>query len=157
MEWEKSPSRVTNIIWDQSFKQNSLALLSQFPFPALPRVRKSPGYYASENTKIAARFTTDFLSLTLHLSFYGLWVLFLIPAKYRIHVWRNARCLRSARPLPQALLSPPVWAESGSLLLHIKIRSKCSGSWWPVAYRLTIYNSWSLIPRTYTLILALSY
>lgn len=156
MEWEQSLGRVTNIIWDQSFKQISLAPLSQFPFPALPRVKKSHDFYASENTKIAAGFTTDFLSLTLHLSFYGLWVLFLIPAIKRVHVrWNRGACALPGAPA--GALVPPGCARSGSFLLHIKIRSKCSGSWWPLAYRLTIYNSWSLIPRTYTLILAHSY
>lgn len=65
-------------------------------------------------------------------------------------------CSAPAAPAAVAVRSPPVWAKNSSFLLHIKIRSKCKASYWLVVYRLTIYKSWSLIPTTYTTILARS-
>lgn len=150
IEWEKSPRRVTNIIWDQSFKQNSLAPLS-FPFQRCLGIRVVAVFTDWKIPKYS-RFSITYPAPQL------LGALGVPPYSCRIaYPWlvKSPVPALSARPLPQ--IPPSVWAQNGSFLLHIKIRPKFSPSWWPVAYRLTIYNSWSLIPSTYTLILAHSY
>lgn len=79
-----------------------------------------------KNTKIAARLTTDFffhLPCTSAFMGSGCSSLFL-PYSVSISGEINARCLRSARPLPQAPLSPPLWAQNGPFLSHIRDKVK---------------------------------
>lgn len=120
---EKNPPVASQILSEIS-PLNKIPLRLSFTFPF---GRRRVAVFTDRNTKREAAFTTDFLSLTLHLSFYGLWVLFLIPAIQRIHLGGNAR---ARAPPGRSRRCPSVWAKGGSFLLHIKIRSKCSPSWW---------------------------
>lgn len=68
-----------------------------------------------ENNKVTTRIRTDFLSLTLHLSFYGLWMFFFISTKYDIHVSCDNKQFRVLSPAAPAAAVVPSCLRSEQL------------------------------------------
>ena len=107
-ESEKNPTvRVQTLSEISPLNKTPLRFsLSQFPFSVLSWVNKCFSVYTFENTKVTARIRTDFLSLTLHLSFYGLWMFFFISTIYRVHLSCNKQFLFPLPSSPAAVVVP---------------------------------------------------